>query len=87
MNLESGQGVPDFEKVAQWLYSVLDDIDSASDYAKNDDVRFRETVERLQRLKNEVGRSIDGYSVIFRSPLRDYGLTRLWDTREPTPWD
>lgn len=75
-----------FEVIARWLYDVLDDIDAASDHAKGDNVKYRETVERLQRLKNEAGCSPDGQVVIFRNPPEDYGLTRLWHSCTPTPW-
>jgi hypothetical protein len=75
-----------FEAVARWLYDVLDDIDTASDHAKGDDVKYRKTVERLQQLRHEVGRSLDGYTVTFRNPSEAYGLTRLWHPCTPTPW-
>jgi len=75
-----------FESIARWLYDVLDGIDSASDHARDDDVKYRKTVERLQRLKNEVGHSLDGYNVVFRNPPEAYGLTRLWHPCTPTAW-
>lgn len=79
-------GAVNFEAVARWLYDLINDIDTASDYAKGNDVKYRETVERLQQLRHEVGRSVDGYIVTFRNPTEAYGLTRLWHPLTPTPW-
>jgi hypothetical protein len=57
----------DFRAVAERLWSILDDIDTASDIAKGDDDAFRRSVEHLHRLRFEVG-STDGYRVSFRTP-------------------
>lgn len=53
------------EQPADFLWSLLDDIDTASDRAKADDAAYRAIVERIQRRRFEVG-STDGYSVTFR---------------------
>lgn len=50
------------DEAAQFLWSLLDDIDTASDIAKGDDKAYREMVERIQRRRFEVG-STDGYTV------------------------
>ena len=56
-------------EVAQYLYGLLDDIDTASDMAKSNDVAYRNIVEKLQSKKGEVVESCDGYAVVFR-PLK-----------------
>lgn len=76
----------EWEKIAGWLYAILDDIDTASDHAKGDDAKYRECVERLQRLRSEVGASFDGQTLTWRNPPEEYGLTRLWHPCTPTPW-
>lgn len=49
---------------AQFLWALLDDIDTASDIAKGDDAAYRAMVERIQRRRFEVG-STDGHAVTF----------------------
>lgn len=56
--------MPDYEKAAQHLWALLDDIDTASDIAKGDDKAYREMAERIQRRRFEVG-STDGQTVKF----------------------
>lgn len=61
--------VPDDEKaksyhdVAQRLYALLDDIDTAGDIAKDDDALYRGIVERTQAKKGVFVISCDGYTV------------------------
>lgn len=52
------------EAAAQFLWSLLDDIDTASDIAKSDDKAYRQIVERLQHRRFEVG-TTDGQTVTF----------------------
>jgi hypothetical protein len=54
------------EEVSQFLWLLLDDIDTASDIAKGNDKAYRELVERIQRRRFEVG-STDGYTVTFEA--------------------
>jgi hypothetical protein len=61
----------EMEKVAQFLFGLLDDIDTVSDIAKGDNALYREIVERIQRKRFEVG-STDGYTVTF-SPVETSG--------------
>ena len=68
----------DYKAVAEWLYGILDDIDTVSDMAKNDDGLYRKTVERIQLLKSAAGGSPDGRVVKFYKPSCKYGLTRLF---------
>lgn len=56
--------MPDYEKVARFLWDLLDDIDTAGDIAKADDKTYRDMVERLQRRRFEVGNT-DGQTVTF----------------------
>jgi len=52
--------------VAQYLYQLLDDIDTAGDIAKGDDKLYREIVERTQAKKGAVVAECDGYTVILK---------------------
>lgn len=51
---------------SDFLFGLLDDIDTAGDMAKGDDNAYRRMVERIQRRRFEVA-STDGYSVSFRA--------------------
>jgi hypothetical protein len=50
---------------ADFLFGLLDDIDTAGDIAKSDDKAYRAMVERIQRRRFEVAET-DGYSVTFK---------------------
>jgi len=52
--------------VTQYLYKLLDDIDTASDIAKGDDKLYRSIVHRTQSKKSEVVDVCDGYVVTFK---------------------
>lgn len=52
--------------VAQYLYQLLDDIDTAGDIAKGDDQLFRAIVERTQTKKGAVVAECDGYTVTLK---------------------
>lgn len=54
----------DDHRVAQYLWGLLDDIDTAGDLAKGDDKLYRALVERYQRQRFLVG-STDGYTVVL----------------------
>lgn len=43
------------EEIAQFLFGLLDDIDTAGDIARADDKLYRELVEKIQRKRFEVG--------------------------------
>lgn len=53
-------------EVAQHLYGLLDDIDTASDAAKTDDAHYRRMVEKIQAKKSAVVAECDGYTVKLR---------------------
>ena len=60
------RAVPEGKKyhdVAQRLYALLDDIDTAGDIAKSDDKLYRGIVERTQAKKRDYVVSCDGYTV------------------------
>lgn len=50
---------------AEFLWGLLDDIDTASDMAKGDDKAYRQIVERIQKRRFEISNS-DGYAVTFK---------------------
>lgn len=50
------------EQSAQFLWKLLDDIDTASDIAKGDNEAYRSMVEKIQRRRFEVG-TTDGQTV------------------------
>lgn len=56
----------DVQAVADFLFSLLDDIDTASDMAKSDDQAYRAMVHRLHRRRFEVA-TTDGYTVTFHA--------------------
>jgi hypothetical protein len=68
----------DWKAVAEFLYAVLDDIDTASDHVKGNDAEYRRKVTRLQKYRHEVGNSPDGYKMDWNNPESEYGLTRLF---------
>jgi hypothetical protein len=50
---------------ADYLFGLLDDIDTLDDACRSDDAAFREAVRQVQRRRFEVA-STDGYSVTFK---------------------
>src|SRR5574343_42513 len=62
------EGGVDHHAVAQFLYGLLDDIDTAGDAAKADDKLYRSFVESIQARKREVVAECDGYTVQFKTP-------------------
>lgn len=56
----------DWEDIARFLFDLLDDIDTASDIAKEDDESYRSMVEKIQRRRFEVA-DTDGYEVSFKN--------------------
>jgi hypothetical protein len=64
---EASSAPPARMPVADFLWMLLDEIDTASDIAKGDNELYRGIVERLQRRRFEVG-STDGYTVQFQPP-------------------
>jgi hypothetical protein len=54
----------DWKMIALHLFYLLDDIDTASDIAKENDKLYREYVEKLHRKRFAVA-TTDGYGVYF----------------------
>ena len=52
-----------YHEVAQRLYALLDDIDTAGDLAKGDDALYRKIVERTQSKKGTFVMYCDGQTV------------------------
>ena len=52
---------------AEFLFGLLDDIDTADDAAKSDMITYRQMVRKINRRRFEVA-STDGYNVTFLPP-------------------
>ena len=53
-------------EIMEFLWKLLDDIDTMDDAAKNNDEFYRDAVGQIQQRRWEVGTS-DGYAVKFIS--------------------
>ena len=53
------------ERIAQFLFARLDDIDTIDDAAKGDDKSYRSHVRRIQKRRFEVA-TTDGYTVTWK---------------------
>ncbi len=51
------------EKVIEYLWQIIDDIDTASDIAKSNDVAYRNMVEKLQKKRWKTGITSDGHTL------------------------
>lgn len=49
--------------VIKYLWQIIDDIDTASDIAKGNNVAYRGMVERLQKKRWNTGITTDGYEL------------------------
>ena len=56
---------PDYEKIANFLFELLDNIDTAEDMAKDNHEMFREIVHSQHRRRFQVA-DTDGYTVVFK---------------------
>lgn len=54
----------EWEAVAQYLFKLLDDIDTVDDMARDNDAGYRRMVRRIQHRRFEVA-ATDGYTVTF----------------------
>ena len=50
-------------KAIHELWQIIDDIDTATDMAKSNDVAYRNIVEKLQKKRWNIGISTNGYSL------------------------
>jgi hypothetical protein len=55
-----------FHEAAEFLWDLLDDIDTAGDIAKNDDKLYRAIVEGIHRKRALVAESKDGYTLEWK---------------------
>ena len=60
--------------IALDLYSIIDDIDTCSDIAKDDDKLYRRLVGRLAQKRHEYA-DCDGFTVKFRE-------TKMWEDED-----
>ena len=49
----------------EFLWKLLDDIDTAADMAKSDDIAYRRLVDKIQQRRHEVGHSPDGHKLVW----------------------
>lgn len=53
------------KKIIEYLWQIIDDIDTASDIAKSNNVAYRNMVEKLQKKRWNTGITTDGYKLDF----------------------
>ncbi len=53
------------KKIIEYLWQIIDDIDTTSDIAKSNDVAYRDMVEKLQKKRWDTGITTDGYKLDF----------------------
>ena len=63
--LEECTDVQKLQKTVEFLWGLLDDIDTVSDMVKSNDVAYRKLVEKLQCKRFEVVTS-DGYDLFLK---------------------
>jgi len=51
------------DEMIEFLWQIIDDIDTASDWAKSNDVAYRKAVEKIQKRRWETGITTDGYTL------------------------
>lgn len=76
------QSGDEWEFIAKFLWRLLDNIDTASDMAKDNDRAYREFAEQEHRKRFQVG-STDGYAVRFSAEaLKDHSSGPASEDRE-----
>jgi len=60
--------------VIEFLWKIIDDIDTASDMAKGDDEWYRKRVEHLQSKRWHSGITTDGYDLDIGAALKENGV-------------
>jgi len=53
------------KQIIEYLWQIIDDIDTVSDIAKENDVVYRNMVEKLQKKRWNTGITTDGYKLDF----------------------
>ena len=51
------------KKIIEYLWQIIDDIDTVSDIAKGNDIAYRGMVEELQKKRWNTGITTDGYKL------------------------
>ena len=51
--------------IIEYLWQIIDDIDTAGDIAKSNDVSYRNMVEKLQKKRWNTGITTDGYTLDY----------------------
>ena len=51
------------DETIEFLWQLLDDIDTVSDWAKSNDKAYRKAVEKIQKRRWETGITTDGYTL------------------------
>ncbi len=51
------------DEIIKFLWNLLDDIDTISDWAKGNNVAYRREAERIQQRRWETGITTDGYTL------------------------
>jgi|TARA_R110000787_G_scaffold155373_1_gene269117 hypothetical protein len=51
------------KEIIEYLWQIIDDIDTASDMAKSNDVAYRNMVEKLQKKRWNTKITTDGYKL------------------------
>lgn len=72
----------EMHEVVQYLYKLLDDIDTCGDIAKNNDKLYRTMVEKIQSFKGLVVEDCDGYTVTFKPVSKEIPQTYVDMVRE-----
>lgn len=68
------------DQVIEFLWDLLDHIDTLDDAIKQDDAAFRVAVRKAQRRRFETGITTDGYDLDM-SALSDFGCASVKDER------
>ena len=51
------------KQIIEYLWQIIDDIDTASDMAKSNNIAYRNMVEQLQKKRWNTGITTDGYNL------------------------
>ena len=65
---EAADRIEQLEAAATGLWDLLDEIDTISDLAKDNDELYRKLVEKVQRRRFQFGKT-DGYDAVFSAAL------------------
>jgi len=63
-------------RLVEYLFQIIDDIDTAGDIAKSDDKAFRRLVEQYQKKRWETGIDCDGYTLDLEPAIQKFSETQ-----------